>query len=255
MVNSSGEIWMQHFSARSWNCSNLWNDFLGQMETLLGDRLLRLDDKDPVRRKVTSADGEGKFVVQFGAREDSRWIAGRLNKTGIQFDVTLYKAGRDSLGRRRFNSLNILIPPGFTTQSNILRLDQLFNLTNQLLETFYGFADERSVVCAKQPSGTHSVDLNRELLGVFWMTYLGPEYKAFFGTEKLMSLKNAVVGSGNGITIKLAAYPGAVPAGDRIDVERALGTCSFASMEGSHVRKEPGQYVLTQDQLSLRFGT
>jgi hypothetical protein len=255
MVNGLGEIWMQHFSARSWNCSNLWDDYLCKMETLLDDRLIRLDDKDPVRRKVPSAEGAGTFFTQFGERDDSRWIAGRLDKSRINFEATLYKTGFDSFGRRRFNSLNICIPSGFALESNSSKLAQLFDQTNQSLECFYGFADEKSVVSAKKPSGTLSIDLNRELPGCFWITHFGQEYSAYFGAERLTSLKDAIVGPGAGTTIKLGKHPRDTKARERDELEQALGPNSFASTEGSHVVKEAGQFVLPQEQLFLRFRT
>jgi len=223
-----------------------WDSYLRMAETVLGDRLMKIDDTDPIRRKADTKRGEGSFVIQFGEREDSRWVRGKFEKTKVEIEIQHYRLGKDSFGRERQNLLTIFIPERMTFGPDLFKVIKLFQLGNENLGAFYAFADFKKVICAKKPS-TPSLDISRELLGVFWLTYFGAPYCKFFGRDKLLGLQPATDGPAGGITLQLAESPGQVPDDSRGILECEIATESFAGNGGS---KERGEHALTLAQLS-----
>jgi len=243
---SAGELWISHLSVRRWNDPAAWDEYLRAVQVVLDDRLVKLDVNDPARRKANVASGEGQFITRFGEREDSRWLWGKFEKTKVEFGINHYKAGTDSFGRLRENLITFYIPERKTSGPDCQRLIELFRLGNESLQAFYAYGDFKSAICEKRPS-TPSLDISRELLGVFWLTFFGPQYCAFFGRERLLCLEQASEGPGKGITLQLAETAGRIPDGDRVRIEQEIAPESFAGTGGT---KAIGQHVLTLSQLS-----
>ena len=244
-----GEIWITHYSVRSWSSASEWDDYLCAVEYLLGDRLIKLDVNDPVRRKANVKSGEGKFIIQFGEKEESRWLWGRFEKTKIEINIELSKLPVDSFGRHTKNQITFYVPKQMSFDSDAGQLIKLFRLSNERLNAFYAYADFKDVLCGKKPS-TPSLDISRELLGVFWLTYFGPRYCAFFGRDRLLHLRQAIQGPADGITLQLAEFPSQVPESSRITLEHEIAPESFA---GTGASKNRGQFALTLAQLACEF--
>jgi hypothetical protein len=240
------DIWITHYSLTSWNSESAWDAYLQAIEAVLGDRLLKLDDTDPVRRSSDTKNGEGSFVVQFGEHEASRWIRGKFKKTKIEIEIKHYKSGQDSFGRKRENRLSFYIPERMAFGTDRHRLIELFRLGNEQLGAFYAYADFKGVVCSKRPS-TPSLDISCELLGIFWLTYFGPRYCDFFTLSRLLNLHGATAESTGGVTLQLAETPDQVGLENRGIIEGELGELSFA---GYGTVKQPGQYALTLTDLA-----
>lgn len=243
---TTGDLWITHYSMQRWTVAQVWDDYLRAVERLFSDRLVKLDDTDPVRRKADLKKGEGEFIAAFGEREASRWLRGKFEKTKIEIEVQHYKAGTDSFGRPRENIITVYVPARLTFGPDVARLAALFDLTNETLGVFYAYADLKSVICSKKPS-TPSLDISRELLGVFWLTYFGEKYCRYFGREKLVSLASASPGPHNGVTLRLAESPGQVGDALRPTLEREIKADSFAGNGGV---KERGQFALTLAQIA-----
>lgn len=243
---STGELWMSHFSMSRWTDPVVWDKYLEAAESLLGDRLEKLDVNDPARRRVNDAGGQGQFIVQFGEREASRWLWGKFAKTKIEFEIKHYECTTDSFGRLRPNSVSFYVPESMAIGQNVRPLIALFRFSNEQLKSFYAYADFKTVICAKKPS-TPSLDISRELLGIFWLTYFGSHYCAFFGRERMIRLKEASDGPADGLTLQLAEAPGQIPDDERTMLERQIASESFAGTGGP---KAPGQHALTLAQLT-----
>lgn len=242
---SEGELWITHYSVRSWGSAGEWDDYLRGVESLLEDRLIKLDVTDPIRRKADVGSGEGKFIVEFGQKEESRWLWGRFEKTKIEINIEHSKSPVDSFGRHTKNQITFYIPERMTFGPDVRRVIELFHLGNESFGAFYAYADFKKVICAKKPS-TPSLDISRELLGVFWLTYFGPAYCSFFGRDRLLQMEQATDGPADGITLQLAESPGQVPDNSRCTLEREIAPESFA---GSGGLKERGEHALTLAQL------
>lgn len=241
-----GDIWLAHYSVVSWNSAMEWDNYLHSVERLLSDRLVKLDDTDPIRRKANMQAGEGGFITRFGEREASRWIRGKFEKTKIEFEVQIYKLGVDSFGRARENSISFYIPEKVALAVDDDRLVKLFDLTNETMRPFYAYADFKNVICSKKPS-TPSLDLSSELLGVFWLTYFDKNYCNFFGREKLLTNTVAKLSAHNGVLLRLGSSSRQVSVDVRLTLEAQIGSQSFA---GHGTEKARGQYALTLSQMS-----
>lgn len=238
------DVWMSFSSVQNWSESEIWNEFFPQIEALLRDRIAKLDDKDPVRRKVESSNTEGDFITKFGPKEDSRWICGKFARSKIEFEIQIYKEGMDSFGRLRENRFKLFIPHQMSFGPDAEKLIEVFRLGAKILRPFYAYADFKDEICIKKPC-TPSLDISRELMGIFWLTYLGRDYRTFFA-ETLTRVENAEKGPNEGVVIQLGATPSQVDVGLRERVQQQLGVESFAS---GGLAKEQGQFALTLQQI------
>jgi len=244
MMHAS-DVWFSHSSMKPWMSAEVWDTYLRGIEEILGDRIAKLDSNDPARRKADTKAGEGAFVINFGEREDSRWVIGRFEKTKIEFEVRHMKTGLDSFGRLCHNSLKFFIPHRMSFGPDAEKLVRLFEFTNQQLGSFFAYADFKDVICSKKPS-TPSLDISRELLGVFWLTRFGPAYRSYFG-GKLDGVPGLKADPDGGVTLRLGETASQVPATKREEVIEQLGSASFAK---GGPPKEPGQFALTLQQLA-----
>ncbi|MBI5092538.1 MAG: hypothetical protein HZB26_08865, partial [Candidatus Hydrogenedentes bacterium] len=130
---------------------------------------------------------------------------------------------------------------------------KLFDLGNQMLAPFYAFAEDRSWKAKwgeplrDRPETTYP---QRELLGIFWMTYFNAAYVEFFGKDRFSSLPGVEYNASGGATIMLADRPQNVPDGLRDWVAATLGKQSFVELDTKYLLpKRQGRHVLTFEQL------
>ena len=102
----------------------------------MGDRLVKLDTNDPIRRRADTLKSEGDFMVAFKAKEDSRWLFGSFERTKVQLEIRHFK----TLGTWE-NSITVKLPGGMTAVADISRVLRAFDLGNQLMRPFYSLAD------------------------------------------------------------------------------------------------------------------
>lgn len=228
------ELWLSHFSAQPWINPDVWDSYFQTIENLLDDNLERLDHRDPARRKVTGIAGSGAFITDFGASAD-RWILAKFRSSKIAVQIEHFSNGRDPYGRRRENSISFYVPRKYLrTDRHIQRIVSLFRTTGDVLGSFYGFCDKSSAVCSKKPSAPAlTIDIAKELLGVFWLTYFGGAYRQLFGTDHLRALPCAVEETGRGTVLLLGQSPDQVSEAMRSRIEGILGRESFSGTDGS----------------------
>lgn len=238
-------LWAGYYSVDSWLLSNRWAAYLAGVEKILDDKIIRLDDKDPVRRHSTGPKSDAEFIVAFGPKESSRWLFGKLKNTKIQFSIVLYKHGKDSFERLRENSIIFYVPKRIVNSDMVRQLYQLFNFTSEYLVPFYAYSDLREVIISKKSCSGGALNLSRELIGVCWLTYFGTAYRSYFG-EKLVQLDGVQEGPNGGVTLRLAASPTQVGATVRDRAMKQLGRASFAD---GPAPKEAGQFAITLQTL------
>ncbi len=239
------DIWMTHLSMKSWMSAEAWDTYFREIEQIIGDRIVKLDLNDPARRKADTKAGEGSFVINFGVHEDSRWVYGKFDKTKIEFEIRHFKTGFDSFGRLCENSIQFYIPHRMNFGPDAEKLVRLFALTCQRLGSFFAYADFKDIICSRKPC-TPSLDVSRELLGVFWLTHFGLFYKAYFG-NKLEGVPGLTVDPNGGATLQLGETPLQVAETTREEIIKQLGSASFAT---GGPPKERGQFALTLQQLA-----
>lgn len=239
---SEDELWLCHLSCVPWSDPGQWARYFARAEEMLGAGVTHLDKNDPVRRRVKQGE-VAEYVTNMGKREDSRWVFGKMEAIGVQFSIRHY---RDVHGWP--NSINWYFPAGFVEQAGSGRMVRsLFDHGNATLCPFYGYADaKRHISCKKKESG--AVNIQAELIGVFWLTFFDQHYVGLIGKERFETLNGIDVSFENGATLDLAETPSSVPDGLRVRIETTLRSRLFVEPKDSTV-KRPGEYALTFDQL------
>lgn len=237
------ELWISHHSIEDWSEPSRWSDYLERAQEILGAKLTRLDENDPVKRQVSSLADAGAFICTFKQREDSRWIFGKLEHTGIGFSVQHFR----NIGRYA-HTLRWHVPVSFLEKPFALhRARELFAVGNQSLAPFYAYSDEVSCIAAKKkPSG--AVDIQAELLGMFWLTHFNSSYVDFFGRKTFDNFHSLETHSDGSITVVLGEQPSTVSTELRLRAESLLGKQSFVD-PSEILFKEPGRFALTFQQL------
>lgn len=213
------------------------------LDILLGDKLFKLDDHDPLRRKPENSQREGEFICNFAPKEQSRVLFARFGKSKASFTLNL-RGGLPDTGN--YNSINFYIPEKAASKLPSPVLDCILDSFIASLKPYYADVDYREILFSRKPSPpTHTVYPSRELPGVFWRTYFGKDYRKFFSDAKLKGLAGGPHPSG-GWLIKLSDHLADVTGEQRRHAEKHLGELSFASYGEN---KQLGQHVLTLEQL------
>ena len=237
------EIWVAHYSVDLWQEPSSWTAYFEEVQSLLGLPLTHLDSNDPLRRKVVSLAEAGEFVCEFKPREDMRWLFGKLGRSGIGFELQQQRQIS-----RWPNSLLWHVPWSFAEKpEGWQRLKAMFNLGNRALRPFYAYSDELGQISSKKKE-SGAVNIEAELIGVFWLTYFNASYVTFFGADKFNGLSGVEHGIDGGITITLGDNPMLVTTEDREQVATTLGRQTFVS-HNDILGKPPGLFSLTFQQL------
>ena len=243
----TNEIWVSHLACVSWMEEGPWTTYLASAEDILGASITHLDKNDSMKRCVKPGrfPEYAEYLTSMGKQEDSRWIFGRLASIGVDFAVRHYRECRGWP-----NSATWYFPPNyFQDPTNIEAVYRLFEQGNLSLSPFYAYADEKTIVSRKKRE-SGAVDIQAELLGVFWLSYFGPPYVSFFGKDTLAGIPEAKVVFNGGATLRLGGTPSSVPNGFRESIEAELGLKAFVE-PSDMLRKRPGQYALTFAQMRV----
>lgn len=240
------EVWICHHSVAAWTESETWTAFFEHAQTLLGSSLTHLDTNDPVRRKVTSVQDAGQFICTFGPAEESRWLLGKFRGIGIDISIQHYRrCGHYANAFKWHVPLDYCErPDGWKTLRN------LFSLGNEYLCPFYSYTDTMEAIAAlaAKKKATGAIDIQAELLGVFWLTYFCAAYVQFFGRDTFAGLPGAAFSADGGASLQLAESPVVLSQEDRDKVLSALGRTSFVETD-NHIPKPRGRFALTFEQL------
>lgn len=252
------KIWINYYSVHDWTSPDVWDPYFRALETLLGDKLHRLDERDPVRRKVDNLEGQGAYVSSIPPLEGSRWVYGKFEKTKVTFSVLHYRDCKDYFGRPVVNDCTIYVPPKALSGKDDDLLPKIATLGCEHLRPFYMSCDFNEIVNGYRR--LPETGIQSEIPGIFWLTYFGAAYVDFFGRDRIRQLPEASDGALNGLTLRLAEKPELSPPSRAAEIEEFLGEMSFArhgqkKSEWSHipfipsVTKAKGQYALTIETL------
>jgi hypothetical protein len=237
------EIWVAHYSVDLWQEPSCWTAYFAEVQSLLGLSLTHLDSNDPLRRKVVSLAEAAEFACEFKPRESSRCLFGKLGRSGLGFELWQQRQIN-----RWPNRLLWYVPWSFAEKpEGWQRLKAMFNLGNRALKPFYAYCDELGQISSKKKK-SGAVNIEAELLGVFWLTYFNASYVTFFGADKFNGFGGVEHGIDSGITLTLGDNPMLVTTGDREQVATTLGRQTFVS-HNDILGKPPGLFSLTFQQL------
>jgi hypothetical protein len=222
-VDITAAIIIKVKSYRPWP-AEIWDRLFPHLEELVGTTLTHLDDRDPMRRKVDGGKGQGSYTGAFRGKAASSYAAGKFGKSGIWF----------MLDHRRWpsrieNSMSLFIPAKAAKKIGLAGIEGIFNVLLAELRPFYQVCDVEDIVNSRKPSPPCAiVHHSYELSGVYWLTYFGPKYRAFFGDYRFRALPHEWT-EGDGVKLKLGDNPWWLEDEKRRAAEKALGELTFAS--------------------------
>lgn len=232
-------------SMHRWTDPDRWVNLLGRLEEALGAPLTHLDDNDPVRKKVYSLSEAAERVTRFREREDCRWLFGRY--ASIRGTVSIQ---HQRVMGRMSNKMHIYLPIAYCrSDSGIEALRQVFLSCVDCLNPFYGLADLHTTFASVARLDGWPVNTEKELLGVFWHTYISNQYLRYLRTDRMSELPGTIEERGSGFVIRLADRPEDSTLEKRSLAVDVLGADSFASPTGQPTFKRKGQFVPTLEQL------
>ncbi|WP_404307781.1 hypothetical protein [Neorhodopirellula lusitana] len=230
------EIWIKSHSVETWCDPNIWSKFFGELEEILSAKLTNLDINDPPKRKVGRNEiaSAGTYVTQFGPDKVSRWIFGRFKDAKVDFTIHHHKTLRVDVNDFS-NSLTFFFAESICADVVKNRtIERLFDLTNECFSPFYSFTDLIDMIVKKKKS-RGAVNLQQELIGVFWLTYFNGKYVEFFGDDRFRS--ELATPCDRGMKIKLGSQPINIGPTIRADLEAELGAKHFVDPKSSRSKK------------------
>jgi hypothetical protein len=240
------ELWLGHCSCMSWLDAARWKEYFSKVEEILGAAITHLDENDPLRRRVQPGHATqfARYMISFGQEEGSRIVFGKMASIRATFTISHYRNYRDP---GFANSIDWYFPPVFAENaSRLAEIRSLFDCGNTVMSPFYAYSDAETQITIKNQEW--AVDLEAELLGVFWLTYFNDRYVEFIGKDKFEKLRRIGVKFNGGATLDLGESPRSVPEGLRAQAQGILGRKLFVEPEKGR-RKRRGTYALTYEQL------
>jgi hypothetical protein len=233
------EIQLSFYTLQDLFSRDLWLRFFTGLERLLGAKLSHLDTNDPMRKKVTILEDAADYVCLIQEHEGSRRLFGKFGKSGVEIGIYLV---RDVSFVP--NSISLYFPEKTINLSGgVVLLYDVFVEGARFLQPFYSLCDLRSMVARKKKSSGFAVDLQAELIGIFWLTYFNKSYVEFFGQSTINKLACEKATLQDGVLIRLGPSPFSVEL-TREHAENLLGKASFVEPE-INFEKSIGRNALT----------
>lgn len=223
----------------------VWENMFNQLEEAMGTKLTHLDVNDPIRKKVSTTEEAAKYICDIGDKENSRTVFAKFQKLGIEMTITLFRDNTKSA-----NNISIYFPNRIAGDcAGIAMINEIFVFTIKKTNAFYALCDMVSSISGKRKLSGFAVNLQAELIGVFWLTYFNNSYVEYIGTSRFSELECQKADELSGILVKLGRSP-AVLRVSRDDAERCLGEMSFVDPTNSD-EKPIGKHALTFDLLKV----
>lgn len=239
------ELRAAHYSAREWTDAALWEKYFERVQDVVGARLGRIGTDDPPKRKIGKPAAAAAFVTDFGKQDDSRWVFGSLDGVGIEFSIHHFRGRPTGFA----NSLNWhFASTVFGDLSGVEMVAKLFDVSNELLAPFYSICDLGDRIAAKKRA-SGAVNLQAELIGVFWLTFFDKAYVEFFGREKFQRIPYARFDDRGGVTLRLGVPPMVYEERLRAEIEELLGRETFVDARDL-MGKPVGRHALTFERLN-----
>ena len=223
MMSQPTELIIKIMSYTPWT-AEVWERLLPELETLIQTPLTCLDERDPARRKVDGGKGQGAYISGFRDRVTSIEPSGEYGKSGVWFMLD-----NQRWPCRIANSMNFFIPQKAATKLGLGAVEAVFDVLRRELVPFVMVCDVKGIVYSRKSSPPCTVlHHSFELSGVYWLTYFGPKYRAFFGDDRFRALPHEWTEEG-GVKLKLGDNPWLLEDEKRRAAEKALGELTFAS--------------------------
>jgi len=159
--------------------------------------------------------------------------------------MTIHLVGEKT---KNSNSISIYWPEKVTIQrNNIFMLKEVLLLSIKRFQPFYAFCDVSTNITRKKKLTGFAVNIQAELVGMFWLTYLSEKYVSYFGADRISQLPSQQLDGISGALIELGPSPDELEI-SRGNAEKILGEKSFVDPL-LDIDKPMGEHALTFDQL------
>ncbi len=238
------EIQMTFYSLLNLFDRSLWVKLFSELERVFGQKLSHLDVNDPMRKKVSDLDAAADYICAIGEAESSRKVFGKFGRCKIELSISIFKEATLFP-----NSLSIHFPEKVTgDHEGLCMLRNAFEESNRCLKPFYSICDSMDTIASKRKATGYAVDLQAELIGVFWLTYFNKAYVDYFEESKFQEVPGRQIEGLDGSMVDLGGSPFAVTVA-RTQVEALLGKESFVDPLLGY-DNPVGKNALRFDQLS-----
>ena len=224
---------------------NIWKEYFYKLEHLIGSKLSHLDINDPIRKKVSDLEDAAGFVCNISEAQTSRTLFAKFGKSKVEMTITLYRDAEHFA-----NNIAIYFPEKFVSdnENRIQVINNVFTMSVENIKPFYALADTVQAISGKRKASGFAVDLQTELIGVFWLTYFNKAYVDYFDKSKFQEIPSRQIEGLDGSMVELGESPSAVNVA-RDQVEALLGKESFVDPLLGY-DKPIGKTALRFDQLS-----
>ena len=237
------EIQMTFYSLLNLFDRSLLVKLLSELERVFGQKLSHLDVNDPMRKKVSDLETAADYICAIGEEESSRRVFGKFGKSKIELSISIFKEATLFP-----NSLSIHFPEKVTGgNEGLSMLRNAFEESNRCLKPFYSICDSMDTIASKRKATGYAVDLQAELIGVFWLTYFNKAYVEYFEEPKFQEIPSRQIEGLDGCMMELGESPFTVAVA-RNQVEALLGKESFVDSSLGY-DKPVGKNALRFDQL------
>ncbi len=245
-MSNSDDLWISLHFEHPVTAAAPWTAALAAMEARLGATVTRLGERDrPPRRGARSLAELGAEVAAFGPQDSYRVCFGELEPGRLAVTFDHHRDPHPLI----LDSIMVVIPAAAPQRQHALdRLAPLLVDLAGCLRGSSGYVETLGRVMAKGPAVHPTVRADEELLGIFWLTWLGGAYVDRFGRDRVLALPWAEPQPGGAVLLRLGDSPDTVPEGRREEVEEYLGRDSFVDVNRT-TRKPRGLHVPTYDQL------
>ncbi|NOX27926.1 MAG: hypothetical protein GXP21_07050 [Gammaproteobacteria bacterium] len=194
------DIVIRFISVKKLISKDIWESFFIDLENCIGKKITHLDVNDTLKNKFIDAENAAEYVCDFGEKESSRRLFGKFSNTGIRFNINIFREGS------RFpNSISVMFEKKILKKESCIEtILNIFRIGNSLFSPFYSYADTTIHVSEKRKATGMTVDLEAELIGMFWLTYFNQKYVKFFGNEKIDKASGSI---SNGANFKFGSSP------------------------------------------------
>ena len=202
---------------------NFWKEYFYKLEHLIGSKLSHLDVNDPIRRKVINLEDAANFVCNISETQTGRTLFAKFGKSRVEMTITLYRDAEHVA-----NNVAIYFPEKFVSdnESRMHLINNVFTMSVENIKPFYALADTNQAISDKRKASGYAVDLQAELIGVFWLTYFNRAYVDYFDRSKFQEIPSRQIEGLEGNMIELGKSPFTVNVA-REKVEALLGKESF----------------------------
>jgi hypothetical protein len=143
-----------------------------------------------------------------------------------------------------YNSLNI-----YLLENEFEAGNEIFESLLNILSPFYAYCDLQSNISAKKRPDFFAVNLEEELVGVFWLTFFSKLHVSHFGESKFNTLGDIQTKAINGgVQLCLDTTPLTENLKIRRETEELIDKQAFVDPQSS-LNKPIGRYVPSYDKM------